>query len=334
MAKRIALQLFGHLRTWDKTYKNLFKYVIEPNKAKGYEIDIFIHTWDELEHTEPRSWYNKDKKISGKKLTQKQISIIKKKYAPKKMLIESQLLPTQGYNDKRGKNIAHTFYQCNKLREEYEKENSINYDLVIVTRPDIKFLFPLQLDRVFEDFTVEELKNTVLYSDIPNLVHNVNYNINNRQFIVGCDLFLIGGCEVISTIAEKWYLEKRYLIEERPEWNIAQIIFNQNIYLNLFQYPNNYCWDIKRTKEYVDNILIKPVLFLLDIISSILHNIFIFCPEYRRRCFLGQVDSCRYYHNLYRNLKKGIKNKLRLFIAKFGELTRSLTGVYTGNRSQ
>ena len=49
MTKKIAVQMFGHLRTFEHTYKSFFENLINPNKEDGYEIDIFIHTWDKLE---------------------------------------------------------------------------------------------------------------------------------------------------------------------------------------------------------------------------------------------------------------------------------------------
>jgi hypothetical protein len=69
MTKRIAIQLFGHLRSFQRTCRSLEKYVILPNKKNGCQVDIFIHTWDELEHTDTRLHYVTDKRNRGKPLT-------------------------------------------------------------------------------------------------------------------------------------------------------------------------------------------------------------------------------------------------------------------------
>lgn len=45
--KKLAIHLYGHLRTFQRTKDNFYKNLIEPNK-KNYEIDIFIHTYDVL----------------------------------------------------------------------------------------------------------------------------------------------------------------------------------------------------------------------------------------------------------------------------------------------
>lgn len=48
--KHIAIQLFGHLRTYEKLAPYFIKNVVNENALDGYKIDIFIHTWDELDH--------------------------------------------------------------------------------------------------------------------------------------------------------------------------------------------------------------------------------------------------------------------------------------------
>ena len=44
--KRLAIQFFGHTRTYKKTYESFLKNIVEPNLKDGWQIDIFIHTWD------------------------------------------------------------------------------------------------------------------------------------------------------------------------------------------------------------------------------------------------------------------------------------------------
>ncbi|MCW1659463.1 hypothetical protein OLW02_06375 [Campylobacter jejuni] len=44
---------------------------------KEIDIDIFIHTWDELEHLDLRHQYKKDLRIAGKPLTQEDINFLK-----------------------------------------------------------------------------------------------------------------------------------------------------------------------------------------------------------------------------------------------------------------
>lgn len=46
MNKRLAIHLYGHPRTYQRTRESFFRNIIESNKADGWEIDIFFHFWD------------------------------------------------------------------------------------------------------------------------------------------------------------------------------------------------------------------------------------------------------------------------------------------------
>ncbi|EAL0010427.1 capsular biosynthesis protein, partial [Campylobacter jejuni] len=76
---------------------------------KEIDIDIFIHTWDELEHLDLRHQYKKDLRIAGKPLTQEDINFLKNKYKPLKIKIDKQLtfsesqinyIKKKGFNEK------------------------------------------------------------------------------------------------------------------------------------------------------------------------------------------------------------------------------------------
>jgi hypothetical protein len=149
MSKRIAIQLFGHLRSFRVTYKSFIKNIVNVNRKDGYEVDIFIHTWTETDHS-TIAWHNPDGHKRGSSLTSEVIDKVKEYYAPKMFLIEEQLdaidypLTSKLYGRinssyKTLLNFTYTIYKSSELRQEYEKENGLMYDYVIVTRPDILF---------------------------------------------------------------------------------------------------------------------------------------------------------------------------------------------------
>ena len=41
---KIAVQIYGHLRTFEQTYKS-----IQKNLLSLYDCDVFLHTWDRYE---------------------------------------------------------------------------------------------------------------------------------------------------------------------------------------------------------------------------------------------------------------------------------------------
>lgn len=147
--KRIAVQLFGHLRTFKKTFASFNKHIVEPNKKNGYKVDIFIHTWDEYE-SRKSTWHDDNKDLKNKKINQEDIQKIKQVYLPKKIIIDKSI-------NKHGAKISMTAVKV--LREEYERDNSIEYDWIIETRPDIEFTSNLIIDDYINTFSQPELKN-------------------------------------------------------------------------------------------------------------------------------------------------------------------------------
>ena len=109
-----------------KCYKSIVKYIILPN-SNDYDFDIFCHCWNtDLE------------------------SELSELYSPKKKLFEDNT----PYNDEINELISEQLYGVNKgdfggisntistkksieLKEEYEKENNIKYDIVILYRYDV-----------------------------------------------------------------------------------------------------------------------------------------------------------------------------------------------------
>lgn len=161
--KRIAIQLYGHLRTYKETYASLFEKVINANVKDGYKVDIFLHTWNTLNESNSRCGYTNDDLV--KVFDQAKKNEIEKIYKPKKILFDTQkdienkkikhLL-----SEKEGKttyaqsnrlyNMYYSMFKSNELRKEYEKENNITYDFIIQTRPDISFKNHFNIDEIIE----------------------------------------------------------------------------------------------------------------------------------------------------------------------------------------
>lgn len=85
--KRLAIQFFGHTRTYKKTYESFFKNIVEPNLKDGWQIDIFIHTWD-MSSSSDGSWHNGQDLFDINPLNQNDIDDIKRIYSPKSFLVE------------------------------------------------------------------------------------------------------------------------------------------------------------------------------------------------------------------------------------------------------
>ena len=179
MKKKLAIQLFGHLRTFNTTSKSLFDNVIIPNFDSGYDVDIFIHTWSKLDIY---TYHNFNANIKNKDISKEDILLISKLYNPKKITIDIQQDGEGGLDSiKRG---------CD-LRESYEKENNIKYDYIIYTRPDILFLSPLKIDDYISSYLNNpELKNINLPDNHIFCAHNMftRMNVADPRYINESDL--------------------------------------------------------------------------------------------------------------------------------------------------
>lgn len=208
MSKRIAIQLFGHLRTFEYTFKSFNKYLLNENMQDGYQIDIFIHTWDELDHSTINYRNLEGCALTDKLLTSESILLVNKLYSPKKILIESQLdclddiwieKIGQFPRSKKGcLNNSYTIYMVNKLRNEYELENCVHYDWVIVTRPDILFKSPFSINNIiscYSEFGLEIPQHVVYHAFNPFGRGNL---IEDPQFLAGSDLIFFGKPEDID----------------------------------------------------------------------------------------------------------------------------------------
>lgn len=194
MKKKIAIQLFGHMRTFENCYKSLMSNLVLA-QTDNYEVDIFIHTWDEIDHS-TINWRNQDGNIIDNiKIDQEMIDKIKSLYNPKDILVEKQiqveekLIIEKICNVKRSLkgciNNSYTIYQVNNLRIKYEKEHNFKYDWVICTRPDILFITPFSISdfiNQYETFCINKIDNAIYYA------YNNALKINDSRCVRGSDL--------------------------------------------------------------------------------------------------------------------------------------------------
>lgn len=206
MKKRLAIQLFGHVRTFKDAAPSFFKNVISANHNDGYEIDIFIHTWSEVEHNTVSYRMDGTQDISLAKTDENSLRRI---YKPTLLLIEQQrpidekIITEKLYGAKRSikgiYNNAYTTFKVNELRQKYEKEHNIKYDWVIQTRPDVLFMSPFHIDDFFKIY--RELKldinNNALYF-AHNIFNGGATKVADQHLIPGTDLIYFSSPEVMN----------------------------------------------------------------------------------------------------------------------------------------
>lgn len=177
---KIAVQLYGHLRTFRKCAPALKKHILD-----HYDADVFIHTWDRTEHDD-KSWYSDNVKCNAEPVNDALLAEIETLYAPKAIKVETQNFFEEvghfGTHDEihislQGvKYMTYGKYAVNQLREEYAQANNVLYDYVVVLRPDIMPFVKLDFDKYRAEF--EFFENTSIH-----LVHHSEIKFrSNRIF--------------------------------------------------------------------------------------------------------------------------------------------------------
>lgn len=151
---KLAVLLFGHLRNFEECAHSIRERIIEPYKA-----DVFIHTWDVTDHNTLTKTSTGQSRTTIMPVDETVVKVINEYYHPKALSIEHQE-PYQKAEifEVDGSQFStigphyqfYTLRKANELRKQYEKDNNIKYDCVLVTRPDVMFFSDFNILRVFE----------------------------------------------------------------------------------------------------------------------------------------------------------------------------------------
>ena len=197
---KIAVQLYGHLRTFRKCAPALRKHILD-----HYDADVFIHTWDRTEHGD-KSWYSDGVKCSAEPVNNKLLSEIDALYAPIAIKVETQnLFEEAGHFGTHSdiqislqgmKYMTYGQYMANKLRKDYQAENNVSYDYVIVMRPDVMPFVSLDLQKYQAEF---EFCKTISV----HFVHNSEIKVRSNKvfnYPLVADCFYLSKPDVVDKI--------------------------------------------------------------------------------------------------------------------------------------
>ncbi len=190
---KIAVQLFGHLRTYKQCYQSLFQ-----NLLNHYDCDVFIHTWETMDHN-TQTWHTYRACETGQS-AEKLRREITQIYQPKAVEIEKQIVKDEGVivaNDKEislfgMKCMMHSMERANKLREEYQQANNVHYDYVLCVRPDIMLLNPINFEDLADDDDGKCLYTAGFYKK--------KKRLNDFKYIGASDVLFFAKPDVISSV--------------------------------------------------------------------------------------------------------------------------------------
>ncbi len=233
---KVAVQFFGHLRTFETTHKSL-----KENLFDLYDCDVFMHTWSETEH-KTLTWH-KDK-VPAIAVDSKLQEKLKKYYQLKALEVEEQKLEqddvtmnstlNNGSMSLRGfRYLLKTQQRVNEMREEYQRKNNQNYDAVLMIRPDIMLYDKLYLKTYLEEFKI-------VNGDCSH-ARFVSFNpsgIAKSSFMCATDILYFGVSEVISRLTSSFndisdeFLLKNYSNPEGVLYKISKLINIETIPVN------------------------------------------------------------------------------------------------------
>lgn len=186
MGKKIALCLSGQARFVDKGYHES----LAPLLLSGNDVDVFIHTWAVGKEQENKPYVNAGGHNMGDNVTQQTVDDYLYLYEPKRFLVEKQInFPYGEWSDRAmpairsdyGYSMLYSLYVSNKLRKIYERENNIEYDIIVRSRSDVfipEFDFENMEDKLYlptgcphyrgvaDCFAVGKSEYIDLYSDL------------------------------------------------------------------------------------------------------------------------------------------------------------------------
>lgn len=196
---KIAICLSGEPRTWEKCADSIVKFF----SSEIHTFTFFGHAWlDSTFYKENQPIVAHDKTelaekmqaiIPFKKLVLSEKTILDfsdNEYIPGLQPIEFSKM--MNANSKKPQNYAHMSYSimmANELKQQYEFENDMRFDLVVRARHDLCY----EPESKFEDFLTEEPLPTALYCE--------NYYFPNECYLPQIsDIFYWGNSRIMDVV--------------------------------------------------------------------------------------------------------------------------------------
>lgn len=275
---KIALLLFGHLRNYRMCVDSLQEFLI-----KQYDCDVFMHTWDETE-VGTVSWH--PQRTEKLPVDSFEIDYINLKYKPKDLMVEHQekydkAETIQLSNGSTTSNIAMHFMfdsmnKANEMRKQYEIKHGIKYDCIIVTRPDVNLLTPLDVEKV-----LFEAQRIGLHIDNCRFfAHEGGANPNKQHWLLlngGSDLLFFGRPNTIDKFIEvNQYIDIDYI--KNHYVNLPAVFVSKEIDAGIMPVPFAYArgldWNFSANTARLKTVRNRNVI--KEIIRQITRPIFYF----------------------------------------------------------
>jgi hypothetical protein len=258
---KVAVVLFGHLRTYDQTCSALQKYLLGPYKA-----DVYIHTWSSLDRT-TESYKEQDEFLS---LQTTHLANIKMAYPDSVVEIEDPLIDVgelDYYKERSILGLKSMFHSIG-AGIDLVLQSGKNYDLILVTRPDILLKCEIDLESVRQEIENYPYSN-YMYAGYFISPKKGDTRMLKRWGASDC-LFIIPP-NILSVVAQI----KESTIPFTLPYNVwgedqfRYFMHGQNIIGRAWNYVGPLNWSIRRRNNEHSAFLDDLMLYMRKIIYSI-----------------------------------------------------------------
>lgn len=304
---KLAIQFFGHLRTFEECAQSVKEFLLDQ-----YDCDVFIHTWSETEHG-TQTWHND--RCEVKQVDDIVVNKVKQFYNPKIVeveyqdvsLIDETLIPCQfnnGTTSISSRGIRFMLYsknRVNQLRKRYQKETAVEYDYVVMIRPDIKLYKKFVLNEAVKEFEFLNLREG-RYSA---------FNIGGYDFpVIGSnatDILYFAKPNTIDKIIEVFLNLDFVQLRTKGFWNPETFFIvelqKKNIESYFIDYKYGEAWEIIRPKQEREKFAFKDFLkirinrrnfsvILLGFLDSVIFDVEVLLTEKFKILFrIGNTDK-------------------------------------------
>jgi len=231
---KIALIIYGHMRSFESCFPNLDRFLLKPFKP-----DIFIHTWSVNEST-TASWH----KSHIKNINKINIETIKSLYNPTSFIIENQPCIESSFNKVvDGVNffgfncMYHSLSKANSLKQTKEAKMGYKYDIVIKIRPDILIKKPIPFD----------FKMPILNKNVYIAGNKKSMTDNSIHSYAAIDILNIASSSSMDTICNlSYYVYEFFNTSNAKQNGFANFILKQKLNPIMIDYNYNQDWEIIR----------------------------------------------------------------------------------------
>jgi len=262
---KLAVVMFGHLRTYLETVESLNKYVIKP-----FNADVFMHTWEYQERS-TQSHQAADKSFQDMVVNSSELY---KHYPRLTLLVEPELVDDEQLDYYGSKSILGLKSMHNSMAKAIGLviDSGVIYDAVLIIRPDILIRSEVNL------IAAEKYINAYPYPNYLYAGYFIDENPKNIGYLDkwgASDCMLLTNLRTLKLMSDLGDCSQIYTYPY-TSWGESQFKYfmqSKNIYGRSWNLIAPRDWAIKRAGGEHSSLIIDLLMYMRKGIRSVLDSI-------------------------------------------------------------